>query len=79
MLLPLVRPVQRSCGTAGQDGNIAAHPAQPGAAGIWREVLRFSFYIFSDTTCAKMKKFTLFGTSFLGYGIKLGNGILVWF
>ena len=39
MRLPLVRPVQRSCGTLGQDGNIAAHPAQPGAAGIWQEVL----------------------------------------
>jgi len=38
MRLPLVRPVQRSCGTAGQDGNIAAHSAQLGAAGIWREV-----------------------------------------
>jgi len=46
MRLPLVRPVQRLCGTAGQDGNIAAHSARPGAAGIWREVLIVLLFYF---------------------------------
>ncbi len=54
MRLPLVRPVQRLCGTPGQDGNIAAHPTQPGAAGIWQEVLlHFLLQLFFKSTLLK--------------------------